>query len=128
MIKDILKLADSRRLRLNVDQADSVGKTLFMIAAAYGHMAMVQYLTSREQGFNFNVHASGVKGNTALHLAASWNHLDMVERLRDEASPTMDKVNNDDETPLNQAVCYDAIEVIECLRRRGAKMNSRSAE
>ena len=54
------------------------GCNAFLLCAAYGHLAVAQYLVPKMEGHLFDTDESGY---TALHWAAQEGHFAMVEYL-----------------------------------------------
>lgn len=121
----ILELAESKHLKLDVDNKDGRLKTPFMIAAAHGHLDFVRHLYSlhrrRVMGIKINFNARDQKGNTALHLAASWNHKDVVKWLIETPKLGINETNYARQTALHRAARSGAEEVLSYLLQKGAR-------
>ncbi|XVF47240.1 hypothetical protein PTKIN_Ptkin03bG0093500 [Pterospermum kingtungense] len=73
-INDLLRLAS---MGVSLDSKDSQGRTALHMAAANGHLDIVQYLI----GSGVDVNASNVENNTPLHWACLNGHVEVVKKL-----------------------------------------------
>ncbi len=63
----------------NVDEADTHGQTVLMVAAGRGHVEVVRCLVGK-----FGVKVTDIRGPSALIFAAGGGHVDVVRSIRSE--------------------------------------------
>ncbi|KAH8519975.1 hypothetical protein H0E87_001427 [Populus deltoides] len=81
-IEDIARLASSG---VSLDSKDSLGRTALHMAAANGHLDIVEYLVS--QGVDLN--AANKEKNTALHWACLNGHIEVIIIVTSKSSFVM---------------------------------------
>jgi len=107
--------------RAVVDRVNVNGFTALMIAAEYGHEAVVIAL-HRVAGAS--VHHVNSRGRTALHQAAQNGHLGVVRYLlRAAANPNVVSTDGNGGTPLILASQNGHLAVVQALIEAGANVN-----
>ena len=100
-----------------MEKARDTGANPFWIAAAAGHLAMVQYLL--DQGADKE--KSTNNGYSPLYAAAQNGHLAVVQYLLEQGAD-VNKAANNDWTPLHAASSNGHAEVLTCLMDGGASL------
>ena len=115
---DIVKLLITQ-YGYDPQQCDIGGSTTALhIAAACGHLHIVQYL---HKECNCNVYTTDRCGNTPLHYAALGGHLDVVQYLHIKCNCNINTINNlDGATPLHRAADGGHLNVVQYLLGCGA--------
>ncbi|XP_071495629.1 uncharacterized protein [Diadema antillarum] len=109
-----------------LDVPDNRGWRPIHEAAAGGNIQCLQILIQHidEEDLTEEVNQKSYEGETPLFLAAKAGHHDVVSLLlQNEADPNI--CNNEDGSPVLQAVCGNHIRCIEHLTRAGADLNAK---
>lgn len=130
MFRMLRKSAEYQRLLLRPDETDMNGCTPFMLAAARGHIEMMEYLYSLRESENarINVHYYDHDRNTALLLAAGWGMVDAVQWLVETAGLDINHQNRYRSTALHRAAYWGRHQVISYLLSRGAREDLRDGK
>lgn len=105
---------------LSINVRDTEGRTLLMYAR---NLETVAWLIERK----IDVNAVEKHGSTALHFAAAQNHLDKVKVLL-AADAELNRRNEKDRTPLNEADLQANTEIAALLRAAGAEDDAITAQ
>jgi ankyrin repeat protein len=100
------------------ERLDPSAKTALMLAAMFGHTALVQKLLQR----GADVHAQDDEGFTAFMVAAQFNNTAAAELLLDKGAQ-IDHGAGDGVTALMLAAGRGFADALELLLKRGAKHN-----
>ena len=87
------------------------GQTVLMIQAESGTIFTVTNLIDH----GANVNATDLNNDTALHLASKEGHLEVVKILVEKGKASVNKLNNNQESPLDLARKNDRTDVINYL-------------
>ncbi|XP_076326481.1 uncharacterized protein LOC143233758 isoform X2 [Tachypleus tridentatus] len=124
-IHEAARNGDLRAVRLllrndwkRMETVDERGWTPIHLAAANGHVEIVQYLGER----GAHLSALDPSGYTAIHIAAMNGHAECVEVLLDMGSE-VDNVTSDGFTPLHLAVLNASVDCCQVLISWGANIN-----
>ncbi|KAJ6948581.1 hypothetical protein NC651_002796 [Populus alba x Populus x berolinensis] len=113
-IEDIASLASSG---VSLDSKDSLGRTALHMAAANGHLDIVEYLIS--QGVDLN--STNKEKNTALHWACLNCHIEVVKKLI-LAGSSLGFLNSHERTPMDEAVTREKMDVIDAINAAVAQL------
>ncbi|XP_050235914.1 ankyrin repeat-containing protein P16F5.05c [Mercurialis annua] len=106
-IDDIKSLAS---FGVSLDSKDSFGRTALHMAAANGHLTIVEYLISQEVDLN----ASNEENNTPLHWACLNGRVEVVKKLI-LAGASLSLLNCHERTPVDEAVTQGKMDVIDAI-------------
>ncbi|XP_078171686.1 ankyrin repeat family protein [Carex rostrata] len=93
-----------------LDSKDSQGRTALHMAAANGHLAIVDYLI--KNGADVNV--TNLEKNTPLHWACLNGHMEVIKALI-IAGANVSVLNSHERTPVDEAVCKGKLEVVDAI-------------
>lgn len=102
-----------------VNTRDDQGRTPLMVAAAQGHINVVNRLIA----LTAEINSRDNHGINPLGLAAAQGHLEVVNRLA-ELGVDINSQNNRGTTPLMAAAAYGRINIINRLIELGAEINT----
>ncbi|XVF04858.1 hypothetical protein REPUB_Repub05bG0121500 [Reevesia pubescens] len=114
---DIDDLIRTASMGVSLDSKDSQGRTALHMAAANGHLDMVEYLI----GSGADVNASNVENNTPLHWACLNGHVEVVKKLV-LSGANLSLLNSHERTPLDEAVSMGKMDVIDAINATIAEM------
>ncbi|WP_165485069.1 ankyrin repeat domain-containing protein [Legionella rowbothamii] len=98
-------------------EADVDGNTALLWAGSLGHLKVVQWLLSAENGSS-SITERNNNGNTVLLLAATFGHLEVVRwLLSPEGGANIEECNSSSRTALLQATVHGQLPVIDYLIR-----------
>ncbi|XWS73658.1 hypothetical protein CRYUN_Cryun02cG0147600 [Craigia yunnanensis] len=106
-IDDLTRLASTG---VSLDSKDSEGRTALHMAAANGHLGIVEYLI----GNGADVNASNVENNTPLHWACLNGHVEVVKKLV-LSGANVSLLNSHERTPIDEAVSMGKMDVIDAI-------------
>jgi ankyrin repeat protein len=114
------------RLNVDIGFTDNLGQTAVQLAAAKGHLQVVERLL--QEGADVNAAAAITSGRTALRAAAEGGHLTVVERLLQEGADVNAAAGTfDGRTSLQAAAGGGHLTVVERLLQEGADVNAAAA-
>jgi len=120
MYKRLLRGLHDSGLHVDHNEADPRRRTPFMLAAARGHVGMLEYLHKTHKVWT---NSWDNDGNTSLLLAAGWGQLNAVEWLAGLPGMDINRANNNWDTALHRAAYWGRKDVVNYLeRRRGANL------
>lgn len=102
---------------LSLHSRDSQGRTALHMAAANGHMTIVEYLIS--EGVDIN--ALNDENNAPLHWACLNGHVEVVKRLI-LAGASLSLLNRYERTPMDEAIGAEKMEIIDAINTTVAQM------
>ncbi len=97
----------------SVNEKNSKGETLLLLAASRGHLAVVKLLLER----GADVNMADNNNERPLHVAANQGHPKVVQALI-ESGANRTLLNNDGNTPLQEAINGGNEEVVALLRAK----------
>ncbi|KAJ4979220.1 hypothetical protein NE237_010000 [Protea cynaroides] len=106
-IDDVVSLASAD---VSIDSKDSQGRTALHMAAANGHLGIVEYLIRN----GVDLDACNVEKNTALHWACLNGHVEVVKNLI-SAGANVTLLNSYERTPMDEAVSRGKMEIIDAI-------------
>ncbi|XP_044506714.1 ankyrin repeat-containing protein P16F5.05c-like [Mangifera indica] len=113
-IDDIISLESAG---VSLYSKDSQGRTALHMAAANGHLGIVDYLVSRER----DVNASNEEKNTPLHWDCLNGHIEVVKLLI-LAGANVSMLNSHERTPMDEAVSRGKMDVIDAINAAAAQV------
>ncbi|PPD66744.1 hypothetical protein GOBAR_DD36379 [Gossypium barbadense] len=105
------------RERLFKDHPKSLSFIALHMAAANGHLDIVEYLIGR----GVDVNASNVENNTPLHWACLNGHVEVVKKLV-SAGANVSLLNSHERTPIDEAVSMGKVDVIDAINATMAEL------
>ncbi|XP_030959587.1 ankyrin repeat-containing protein P16F5.05c isoform X1 [Quercus lobata] len=134
-LDDVVSLASSG---VSLDSKDSLGRTALHMAAANGHLDVVEYLINRgvvmivkllkEQFCEFlvllyeqDLNAINEEKNTPLHWACLNGHIEVVKKLI-LAGANVTELNSYERTPMDEAVSGGKMDVIDAINAAVAQL------
>ena len=111
IVKIILKCADDKKKLLQAKEKD--GNSPFLLAVKTGDEEMVKFFLDN----GANVADTNANEATALHLATSLNKVKIMELVYvdGDGNDLLDKIDNDECTPLHFAAKYNQIDALKFL-------------
>jgi hypothetical protein len=116
---DISNVARFLREGVDVEDQNETKNTPLHIAALYGHLDIVVFLSLKNANFN----AVNELNYTPLHYAACWGHTKIVKFLVSKGVK-VDALSNKSRTPLHLSVFGGNTETIEFLLEAGANLEA----
>ncbi|KAG0477137.1 hypothetical protein HPP92_013978 [Vanilla planifolia] len=117
-IDDLISLSS---IGVPLSVKDSQGRTALHMAAANGHLAIVEYLI----GNQVDVNASNLEKNTPLHWACLNGHKEVVKALiMAGADPSL--LNSHERSPVDEAVNGGKMEVVDAINAAVAQAELKS--
>eukprot|EP00300_Choanocystis_sp_HF-7_P016982 c19599_g3_i2.p1 GENE.c19599_g3_i2~~c19599_g3_i2.p1 ORF type:complete len:200 (-),score=43.49 c19599_g3_i2:281-880(-) len=104
----------------DVNGTNKDGSTPMHYAALYGHVEVVQVLTS--SGFGADVNKPNDTGHTSMHCAAEEGHVEVVQVLH-RFGGDVNKASDDGVTPLMMACDKGCVSLVKLLIGFGANMS-----
>ncbi|GAB2277075.1 hypothetical protein Dimus_011784 [Dionaea muscipula] len=95
---------------ISLDSKDTQGRTALHMAAANGHLDVVDFLLSK----GVNVNACNMEKNTPLHWACLNGHTEVVKNLI-MAGANVSSLNSHDRTPIDEALSQGKMKVIDTI-------------
>ncbi|CAI9765229.1 unnamed protein product [Fraxinus pennsylvanica] len=106
-IDDVISIASAG---VSLDSKDSQGRTALHMAAANGHLDIINYLLLN----GADVNASNVENNTPLHWACLNGHVEAVKHLI-LAGANVSALNSHERTPMDEAVSREKMDIIDAV-------------
>ncbi|KAJ1696807.1 hypothetical protein LUZ63_005319 [Rhynchospora breviuscula] len=106
-LEDIVRLFS---IGVPLDSKDSQGRTALHMAAANGHLVIVDYLI--QNGADVNV--TNLEKNTPLHWACLNGHLEVIKSLI-MSGASVSALNSHEKTPVDEVVCRGKLEVVDAI-------------
>uniref|UniRef100_A0A8C5R000 Uncharacterized protein n=1 Tax=Leptobrachium leishanense TaxID=445787 RepID=A0A8C5R000_9ANUR len=103
----------------DVNAVNSSGETLLHVAAANGHVPVIEFLITK----GAKIDAKDVKKRTPLHRAAENGHLEAVRVLL-KAGANMYCLDSDNQTPVHLAAQNNHQELAQLLLKNGASVDA----
>ncbi|KAL4203682.1 hypothetical protein AMTRI_Chr01g105130 [Amborella trichopoda] len=119
-IDDIINLASEG---VSLDLKDSQGRTALHMAAANGHLEVVDYLIRNGADPN----ASNMENNTPLHYACLNGHTQVVTKLT-LAGANVAALNSHEKSPVDEALSRGKMEVVAAIDAVSMQMELDSAK
>ncbi|XP_038900447.1 ankyrin repeat-containing protein P16F5.05c isoform X1 [Benincasa hispida] len=111
---DVISLASAG---VCLDSKDSNGRTALHMAAANGHLSIVEFLISK----GVDVNALNAEKNTPLHWACLNGHIEVVKRLI-LAGANLSLLNSHERTPMDEALTRGKMDVIDAINTAVAQV------
>ncbi|CAF1786408.1 unnamed protein product [Brassica oleracea var. botrytis] len=102
---------------VSLNSRDSQGRTALHMAAANGHMSIVEYLIS--QGVDIN--ALNEENNAPLHWACLNGHIEVVKKMI-LAGASLSLLNRYERTPMDEAIGAGKMEIIDAINTTVTQM------
>jgi len=101
----------------DLEEPGYINNTALHYSAEKGHFEIAKFLIDSKA----NIEAKNATGNTPLILSSACKNPNVVELLLD-CNANIQAINNADVTPLHAAAYYGRYKNLECLIKRGAKI------
>ena len=119
--KELTETENTQLNEVDVNTQDKYGETALHLAAANGHLNIVNTLLDNGSDIN----AQNKHGETALHLAAANGHLNIVNTLLDNGSD-INAQNKHGDTALHLATANEHLDVVNTLLNNEAKVDAQN--
>lgn len=95
ILKTALEIANTQKIKLNLDITDNMGKTLLMMAILVGQSNIAELLI--KNGADVNSH--DINGNTSLHMSSILGNIKIVKLLLERDADLIKSKNVQKQTP-----------------------------
>ncbi|MQL76230.1 hypothetical protein Taro_008631, partial [Colocasia esculenta] len=119
-IEDVVNLSSAG---IPLDSKDSEGRTALHMAAANGHLEIVEYLIRN----GVDVNASNAENNTPLHWACLNGHIEVVKALI-LGGADVSRLNRHERSAVDEAVARGKLEVIDAVNAAMAQLELSGAQ
>ncbi|KAL2456208.1 GA-binding protein subunit beta-2 like [Abeliophyllum distichum] len=113
-IDDVISIASAG---VSLDSKDPQGRTALHMAAANGHLDIIEYLLCNGADIN----ASNVEKNTPLHWACLNGHIEVVKHLI-LAGANVSLLNSHERTPMDEAISRGKMDMIDAVNEAVAQV------